>query len=144
MQTFQKLIESFKSKTGWSNLELAKRAAVSSRAICEALDGTTDCLAQKKGVTKKKLIGVTASTQRLLRVIGEDDTKWLEQLGLTAYVDDARPRSYVSVGKIGDFQYLMNETITETDLELLRSARSGLGDVFTLEIALKVLANAKS
>lgn len=122
-------------KRGWANRDLSSTARVSFRAISDARSGALEETLRAGTMASRKRQGVEASTYRILQGLGVDPDPWMANLGLET------PKFVMTEGtKFEDrLRLILQEPITEEDVQLFGRLQKDLGELFSIEMACRVL-----
>jgi len=136
-QTFADFFVSQMDELGWSNRVLAERAGVSFRAPADIRSGRLEKLLKSGDMSERKKRGVAQSTTRILKAFGVDPEPWLKKLGLPILKPvQLQPRSISS-----QVSHIAQKPVSDEDIESFIDARGPLGDLFTVELLIKMLIN---
>ena len=137
-QTFAEFFASEMDARGWSNRILAERAGVSFRTPADIYSGKLERLLESGEASTRKLRGAAGSTFRTLTAFGIDPKPWMDKLGLPMpTLDQLQPRNFTT-----QITAVLQNPVTSDLLERFRKAQEPLGDLFTVEILLKLLIGA--
>jgi len=133
--TFAEFLTGEMRARGWSNRVLAQKAGVSFRAISEACSGKLEVLMQDPHCSWRKRIGASAATHRIIAVLGAEAMPWAKRLGLEDYHGhETSLRVSQEVIRNG-----LEAVLSSEDIEWLHATKAVLGEMLTLDLALRLL-----
>jgi hypothetical protein len=144
--SFAEFVESEMRRQGYSERTLADLARLSFRAIGDARSGRLEEGLRLGTFTRKKLIGVTRSTHRLLIGLGADVDHWMDRLGLYSTLASIRIPDRNLFNQTPLLQRIAHVTDRPVSagsiqkvFEKATIAQNALGDVFTVQTILSLL-----
>lgn len=133
-QSFADYLNSAMLEKGWSTRDLASSARVSFRATSDIRTGKLE-KALKKSMPNRKKIGVSGSTYRILRALGQNPKEWMDKLGLEIPKNEATDGMKFE----NQLRLVLTEPLTAEDIEQFGRVQKELGDLFSVEMALRLI-----
>ena len=145
--SFSAFVESEMYRQGYSERTLADLARISFRTLGDARGGRLEEGLKSGTFTRKKLIGVTHSTRRLLIGLGADESFWMNRLGLDNTRADVRIpirsssfiHAHITKRIVGALDKPVSAGSIRKVFEKATLAQNALGDVFTAQTILSLL-----
>lgn len=134
--SFSGFLESAMTQKGFSNRSLAETARCSFRIIADARTGRLEQdLKKKDKLSKRKIAGVSSSIYRILVSLGEEPETWMTKLGLA--IPQAEAQRTQGFGS--RIQLILQKPLTAEELEQFTRVQKELGELFSVEMALRLL-----
>ncbi len=136
-ESFSAFVVSAMKQKGFTDRSLAGQARVGLKAIADARSGKLEkSLLEKSGLSNRKLNGVRGSIYRILIALGEEPETWMTKLGLPTLpqIEVARAQTFES-----RLTLILQKPLSADEIEQLGRAQKELGELFIVEIALRLL-----
>lgn len=134
-ETLSKFVHRRIRDLGFNNKTLAEKGGISFRIISDVLQGRLDATPiDKTGLSNRKINGLSGAVYRLLSALEEDPRPWMQKLGLDSqYAEVVVQQSFENRVALA-----MSRTLTQEDLEQYIRVQKELGEIFTLEMAIRI------
>jgi DNA-binding XRE family transcriptional regulator len=132
------LVRQRREEGQYSQKAFSDLASISTKTLNEVESGAFEELLESGQATRRKKVGAASTLHRLLFAMGEDPKPWFERLDLPA------PTSVAEETFLSSIQVLRSQSLTSDDVAMLQRVSEELGDLFTIDMVLRLLIRKHS